>query len=82
EWEVQGVPLGAEQIALTDPSFVSRVHALVGEHPEKKIAITCLSGKRSENAIELLQRNGFTNLLSVRRGLHGWLESGLPLKRS
>lgn len=82
EWRSQGVPHGAHTIALTDPSFTAKVLQLSGENSGALVAITCLSGKRSEQAIEVLEKAGLKNLYSVKRGLQGWADAGLAIKHA
>ena len=80
EWKAQGVPQYAETISLTDQEFASKVAELSQQYPEKRIAISCLSGKRAERAIEILAEGGLTGLVSVKDGLNGWRDAGLSVE--
>lgn len=46
------------------------------------LVLICQSGGRSMLAAELLQRNGYTNVFSVRGGTSRWIAEGLPITRA
>lgn len=45
----------------------------------REIVLACRSGNRSLLAGEVMQAMGFTNVVSLRTGLRGWNDAGLPL---
>ncbi len=47
---------------------------------DRKLAIICRSGSRSQVACEHLQRAGYTDVVNVSGGMFAWKMSGLPVK--
>ena len=43
--------------------------------------VTCKSGLRSKQAIEKLQKKGYTNLVLLDGGTDAWEKAGLPMRR-
>ncbi|MDQ3038707.1 MAG: molybdopterin-synthase adenylyltransferase MoeB [Pseudomonadota bacterium] len=49
---------------------------------DAELILICQSGGRSMLAAELLQRNGYTNVVSVRGGTGRWIAEGLPITKA
>lgn len=48
--------------------------------PDQKIYVYCLSGSRSDNAVEAMQEElGFKNAYSLKQGLLAWRANKYPL---
>ncbi|MEN9406885.1 MAG: hypothetical protein RLZZ455_101 [Candidatus Parcubacteria bacterium] len=56
-------------------------HDIEGAIPEKSrtMYVYCLSGSRSDLAVPLLERLGYSDVYSVTSGLLAWRAKGLPL---
>lgn len=68
--EVAGGALqGAVNVDFNSPTF-SRQIALLD--PSKAYFVYCRSGMRSQQACELLTKQGFTTLYNLRGGLSAW----------
>ena len=50
------------------------------EDKEAKIIVYCRSGSMSSVAAEKLVSLGYTNIINLERGFHGWEEAGFPLE--
>ena len=48
----------------------------------QEIVIICRSGKRSVLAADMLQRMGFTNVVSLKTGVRGWCDYEQPMTNS
>ncbi|GAB4331045.1 MAG: hypothetical protein OHK0038_05630 [Flammeovirgaceae bacterium] len=69
-WENEEVNLGGENIPLG--TILNHAAKLP---KDKKIVIHCRSGKRSADAINLLEKNhGFTNLYNLKGGILAYIE--------
>lgn len=68
-YEYEIANLGGELIPLnTVMDHVDRIHS------DKKVVVHCRSGKRSADAIKLLEKKGFTNLLNLKGGILAWAD--------
>ncbi len=47
---------------------------------EREIVVICRSGKRSVLAADVMQKMGFTNVVSLKLGIRGWNDAELPLE--
>ncbi|GAB4120027.1 MAG: rhodanese-like domain-containing protein [Sideroxydans sp.] len=47
---------------------------------EREIVVICRSGKRSVLAADVMQRMGFSNVVSLKLGIRGWNDAELPLR--
>ena len=47
---------------------------------EHEIVVICRSGKRSVLAADMMQRMGFTKVVSLKLGIRGWNDAELPLR--
>ena len=46
---------------------------------EREIVVICRSGKRSALAADMMLRMGYTNVVSLKTGMHGWNDFEQPL---
>ncbi|MDH5182512.1 MAG: rhodanese-like domain-containing protein [Gammaproteobacteria bacterium] len=51
------------------------------KYTNKPIIMACRSGNRSAHAINILRKNGFTDLYNLKGGVMAWQHASLPLKR-
>ena len=47
---------------------------------EREIVVICRSGKRSVLAADVMQKMGFSNVVSLMLGIRGWNDAELPLQ--
>jgi rhodanese-related sulfurtransferase len=79
EYLFVGHPVGALHVAWNDgpdwevnPHFVGQVKKLAGtNHTMRPILLICRSGNRSQEAVEALERAGFTKIYNVVHGFEG-----------
>lgn len=70
KWEYEFANIGGELIPLNELE-----HNLTTINKDKKVVVLCRSGKRSANAIELLQKKyNFNNLYNLKGGILAWAE--------
>lgn len=55
--------------------------AIYARDPDAELVLICQTGGRSMLAAELLQRNGYKNVMSVRGGTSRWIAEGLPVTK-
>lgn len=68
---------GARNVELSDlPELLKQVP------PDQPLAMICGMGYRSSLAASLLKSAGFTDVGSVRGGIHAWRAAGLPLVKN
>lgn len=53
----------------------------IDHHKEKPIIVVCATGLSSKTSAELLAKQGFTQVYSLREGISGWNIANLPLIR-
>lgn len=53
--------------------------AEIASHKNQPIAVICRSGKRSAQAIKLLEQAGFSAAVNVEGGMNAWQKAGLPV---
>ncbi|MBU2925488.1 rhodanese-like domain-containing protein [Colwellia sp. 4_MG-2023] len=53
--------------------------AQLAQHKNSNIVIYCRSGRRTAIAIDVLAKNGFSNLQHLTGDMNGWLEAKLPV---
>jgi rhodanese-related sulfurtransferase len=53
--------------------------ALFAQYKESNVVIYCRSGRRTAIAIDILTKNGFSNLQHLTGDMNGWLEAKLPV---
>lgn len=86
EWKQTGVAKHASKITMHKDGFLSRIAALTGGNKTAPVALICAHGNRSTRMINLLEKNGYTNVYNVKEGMlgsqegSGWLAKGLPLQ--
>lgn len=86
EWEQTGVAKHASKISMHQSGFLDHIAALTGGDKSAPVALICARGNRSTHMINLLEKNGYSNVFNVKEGMFGspegagWLAKGLPLK--
>lgn len=86
EWKQTGVAKHASKITMHKDGFLDRIAALTGGDKTAPVALICARGNRSTRMINLLEKNGYTNVYNVKEGMlgspegAGWLAKGLPLQ--
>ncbi len=86
EWKQTGVAKHASKITMHKDGFLDRIAALTGGDKAAPVALICARGNRSTRMINLLEKNGYTNVYNVKEGMlgspegSGWLAKGLPLQ--
>jgi rhodanese-related sulfurtransferase len=53
--------------------------ALLAQYKESDVVVYCRSGRRAVVAIDVLTKNGFSNLQHLTGDMNGWLEAKLPV---
>lgn len=74
----QGHLKGAKNIHLYDQDFLERINKL---DKAKPVYVYCKAGGRSAEAVEIMQAQGFKNIIELRGGTDSWTESSLPLEQ-
>ena len=102
EYFFVGHPVGAIHVAWNDGEdweinthFAAEIWRQVDRDPQRPVVIICRSGRRSVEAGEHLESEGFQNVINVRYGfegdrdenmhrntLNGWRVDGLPWEQS
>jgi len=86
---------GALLLDVREPDEYAAVHAVnaklipLGEvgarlkeieaYKDKPVAVICRSGRRSAQAVSLLQESGFTQVVNVEGGTQAWVQAGLDV---
>ena len=58
--------------------YEETVPALAGHH-ERPVVVVCRSGNRSVLAVDVMQRMGFADVVSLKTGVRGWNDVDQPL---
>lgn len=88
---------GALLLDVREPAEYAAVHAAnaqlmpLGEigmrlkeletYKDKPVAVICRSGRRSAQAVAILQEAGFTQVVNVQGGTNAWEQAGLEVVR-
>ena len=72
----QGSIRGAKHLAL---SVLKQRLEELQEYIEKPIIMYCKTGNRSTQACEILKKNNFSNVMSLKGGLEAWKMDNLPV---
>ncbi len=48
-------------------------------HAEQPVIAYCKAGTRSSSACEILKKNNFINVMSLKGGIEGWKNANLPV---
>lgn len=72
EWDAGHIE-GACFLDFLEDDFKVRAEALPKNRP---IALYCAAGGRSEDAMKLLAKAGFSELYNLRKGFYGWEDAG------
>lgn len=78
EETAEGIIPNATIINLFDADFEARIKELP---KDKEIYVYCRSGKRSAQAAEILQKNGFDKIYNLSGGFMAWEESGYEISK-
>ncbi|OHC87815.1 MAG: sulfurtransferase [Sideroxydans sp. RIFOXYB12_FULL_59_6] len=86
---------GALLLDVREPSEYAAVHAVnaklmplgqvgmrlqeLAAYKDKPVAVICRSGRRSAQAVAILQEAGFTKVVNVQGGTSAWVEAGLDV---
>lgn len=73
---ISGHIQGAKHLALS--VFKQRVDELQ-THVEKPVIAYCKMGSRSSQACEILKKNNFKNVMSLKGGIEAWKTVNLPI---
>jgi rhodanese-related sulfurtransferase len=74
----QGSIRGAKHLALS--VLKQRVDELKA-HAQQPVITYCKAGNRSAAACEILKKNNFANVMSLKGGIEGWKTANLPLAK-
>jgi len=74
EWQT-GTIAGANLINVFDVDFIPKVEAMQ-EDKDLPVFIYCRSGNRSKQALEILKKEGYTQIYELNQGIIGWEEDG------
>jgi rhodanese-related sulfurtransferase len=75
----EGYIEGAKNIDFYHADFESQITSLA---KDVTYAIYCRSGKRSSQAMEIMQEFGFENLYNLEGGIIEWTNTGMPVVSS
>lgn len=91
------VSQGALLLDVREPGEYAAVHALnatllplgqvgmrlqeLDAYKDQPVAVICRSGRRSAQAVAMLQEAGFTRAVNVQGGTNAWVEAGLEVVR-
>jgi len=78
EETAEGIIPNATIINLFDADFEARIKELP---KDKEIYVYCRSGKRSAQAAEIVQKNGFDKIYNLTGGFMAWEESGYEISK-
>jgi rhodanese-related sulfurtransferase len=73
----EGLLADAQNIDYKNTSFEESLEQL---DKDKTYYVYCKAGVRSEKAVELMQKKGFTSVYHMKGGIDAWKKEGLPLK--
>ena len=87
EWRATGVVEGSRKLTYVDaagrmnPEFLPRFTAEVGK--DNPVILICRTGSRSDRlARELMEKQGYTQIYNVRRGIAGWIAGDNPVVKN
>ncbi len=69
--------VGAKNINVKEPDFEQKIQILDKNQP---VFVYCLSGGRSKTAHEILQKNGFENIVELEGGYLKWSSENKPVE--
>lgn len=67
---------GAINLNLYDYAFEENVKSY---DKSKEILLYCSSGSRSSDALEIFEKNGFTQVYELENGIRDWKQEGYPI---
>src|SRR5690606_11445036 len=68
----------AVNINVQDSSFRSEINKL---DKNKAVLVYCRSGKRSNDAAEIMKEAGFTKIVNLEGGILSWEEAAMPINK-
>lgn len=74
----QGHLKGAKNIHLYEQDFVEQINKL---DKTKPVYVYCKAGGRSAEAVEIMQAQGFQNIVELDGGTDSWIEKGKSLEQ-
>lgn len=74
----EGYISGAVNIDYSSSNFKEDLNKL---DKSKPVYVYCRSGRRSANAMSLLNNLGFTEVYNLNGGIISWAQAGLPIKK-
>ena len=87
EWRSTGVVEGSRTLTYVDaagrmnPEFLPRFTAEVGKNDP--VVLICRTGSRTDKlARELMEKQGYTQIYNVRRGITGWIAGNHPVVKN
>jgi rhodanese-related sulfurtransferase len=63
-----------------EPKFAERIKELE-RYKSRPIVVSCGTGARSGRVGALLQKQGFTEVFTLRGGIAAWQQAGMPLEK-
>ncbi len=85
EWGDTRVAPGAWPIIMYDPGFGKALQAVLNNNKDMRIGIICATGGRTACVVNILRKNGYSDIVDVGEGMNGyphgsgWLKRGLPV---
>ncbi|AWH88675.1 rhodanese-like domain-containing protein [Limnobaculum parvum] len=68
-------------INLTPTDIKNGTLAVLDKHKERPVIVLCANGTSSKEPAEVLVKEGFTQVFTLKNGLSGWSGENLPLVR-
>ncbi len=63
-------------------NFIDQINALTDDDYEKKLVLLCRIGIRSAKAAQMLSKEGYDNLINIKKGFaNGWRKAKLPVEK-
>ncbi len=87
EWKETGIASVAIPLTMHNREFLNGFQKIVSENPDKKIAIICATGVRTQWLQAELAKRGLTPVVDVSEGMMGnrsgpgWIARGMALKK-
>ncbi|MDD1675689.1 MAG: rhodanese-like domain-containing protein [Methanomicrobiales archaeon] len=73
-----GCIAGAENLDFSDSTFRTEIERRDRTHT---YVVYCTRGVRAARALDLMRECGFLEVYSLRGGIAGWREAGLPIEK-
>jgi drug/metabolite transporter (DMT)-like permease/rhodanese-related sulfurtransferase len=85
EWAETGIAQGAWPVTMHDPNFGTNLQKIITSFPNKRLALICATGGRTEYVASILTKNGMPNVIDISEGMFGngkapgWIARKLPI---